>query len=570
MRSMARSILVTETFIRATKAQIGTGDDSAALTLMSTDIERINIGFRALHDIWASTILVAFASWMLYNHLGPIFAAPIGIVIICLLGLSVVMKFIGNSQRLWMSGVQKRVGLTATVISNMKNLKISGLSTPIRDFVQKLRVSELAAGVRFRKISITAALLGFTPLLISPPVAFAFAQRKLDAATMFTSLSWLLLLTDPLSQIFQNIPEILSGLACLGRIQAFLECETRHDFRQVISSSKSELHPVVIKNGKFGWEANNFALQNINTRVPKSSLTIIVGPVGSGKSTMCKTLLGEIPFSEGSVIMSTRFPHVAFCDQPAFLSNGSIRDNIVGFSSFDDERYAEIIHATALSFDLETLPQGDKTNVGSGGIILSGGQKQRLSLARALYLESDLLVLDDVFSGLDADTEEQVFRRVFAPGGLLKRRQATVVLCTHSIKHLPAADNIIALGNGTIVEQGSFDKLMSLEGYVQRLGLKDSSGSDTLSEKTEMKKGEQELKPQLYHTATRKSSLATGIDPARQVGDKTVYKHYFKSMGKSAVLFSLMFTTFWGFFTNFPTICKLNSFFLVMRGIISD
>lgn len=106
MRSMARSILVTEVFIRATKAQSGTGDDSAALTLMSTDIERINVGFRALHDIWASTILVVLASWMLYNHLGPIFAAPIGIVIVCLLGLSILMKFTGDSQRSWMAGMR--------------------------------------------------------------------------------------------------------------------------------------------------------------------------------------------------------------------------------------------------------------------------------------------------------------------------------------------------------------------------------------------------------------------------------------------------------------------------------
>lgn len=437
----------------------------------------------------------------------------------------------------------------------MKNLKISGLSAPIMEFVQKLRVDELAAGVRFRKIAIIAALFAFTPLLMSPPVAFAFAQRKLDAATMFTSLSWLLLLTSPLSEIFQAVPEILSGLACLGRIQAFLECETRHDFRKVIASSESELYPVVIENGKFGWEANNFALQNVNTRVPKSSLTIVVGPVGSGKSTLCKALLGEIPFSEGSVIMSTRFPHVGFCDQAAFLSNGSIRDNIVGFSSFDEERYAEIIQATALSFDLETLPQGDKTNVGSGGIILSGGQKQRLSLARALYLESDLLVLDDIFSGLDTDTEEQVFRQVFAPGGVLKRRQSTVVLCTHSIKHLPAADNIIALLNGTIIEQGSFDELMSHGGYVQHLGLRDFSGSDSSFEKSESNKDERESKPQHLHIATHTSSFAPDADSSRQAGDKTVYKHYFKSMGITSVIFSLLFAALLGFFSNFATIC---------------
>ncbi|RYP06754.1 hypothetical protein DL764_002951 [Monosporascus ibericus] len=573
MRTMARSILVTETFIKATKARIGTGDDNAALTLMSTDIERIDMGFMSLHDIWASIIQAALAGWMLYNQLGAVFVAPMVVVIVCFVGLVILMKFTGDSQRAWMAGVQKRVGLTATVIASMKNLKISGLSAAVGDSVQKLRVEELATGSRFRKISIIAALFGFIPLMLSPPLTFAFAQRTLDAARMFTSLAYLLLLTNPLSQIFQYIPQLLSGLACLGQIQAFLECETRHDFRKVLADMRwnsektgadtvapfeSELdfaHPVVIKNGNFGWEADKFALRNLNTRVSKSSLTIIVGPVGSGKSTLCKALLGEIPFSEGSVALSTRFPHVGYCDQTAFLSNGSVRDNIVGFSPFNNERYTEAIEAAALGLDLDTLPQGDRTNVGSDGITLSGGQKQRVSLARALYLQSDLLVLDDIFSGLDADTEEQFFRRVFRPDGLLRRRRSTVVLCTNSIRHLPAADYIIALGDGTIVEQGSFDKLMTRQGYIQRLGLRDFSDSDASSEKMTSKTSLRESKPQLLHTTmTNTSCLAPHTDESRQAGDKTVYKHYFKSMGLFLAACSLFFAVLWGFFANFSTI----------------
>ncbi|KFY33447.1 hypothetical protein V494_07619 [Pseudogymnoascus sp. VKM F-4513 (FW-928)] len=573
MLTMARSILVTEIFIKATEARIGTGDDSAAITLMSTDIERINMGFRALHDIWASIIQVALAGWMLSNQLGVVFVAPIGIVALCFLALSILMRFIGDTQRQWMAGVQKRVGLTATVIANMKNLKISGLAGAIGDFVQNLRVEELAAGARFRKIGIIAALFGFIPLMISPPLTFAFAQRTLDATRMFTSLSYLLLLTTPLSQIFQTIPQLFSGLACLGRIQAFVECETRNDFRKVLadmrrSSEKSRTDivasvasepgledPIVIRDGTFGWEAEKFALRDVNTRVAKSSLTIVVGPVGSGKSTLCKALLGEIPFSKGSVVLSTRFPHVGFCDQTAFLSNKTIRDNIIGFSPFDNKRYSEIIEATALNFDFDTLPQGDRTNVGSDGITLSGGQKQRISLARALYLHSDLLVLDDIFSGLDADTEEQVFRLVFGQDGLLRRRRSTVVLCTHSIRHLPAADYIIALGDGTVVEQGSFDKLMSRAGYVQSLGLKGSSDSDSSSEKSAWKKPMSETKQQPLHTTTTNtSSLAAEADGSRQVGDKTVYKHYFKSMGLLLATSCFVFGIMYGFFTNFPTI----------------
>ncbi|KAH6658276.1 putative ABC multidrug transporter [Truncatella angustata] len=572
MRAMARSILVTEIYIKATQARIGTGDDSAALTLMSTDIERINMGFRALHNIWASIIQAALAGWLLYNQLGPVFVAPIGLVMVCVVGLTILMKFVGQSQRAWMAGVQKRVGLTATVIANMKNLKISGLSDAIGEFVQKLRIKELAAGARFRKITIIAAIFGFTPYLISPPLTFAFAQSTLTTTKIYTSLSYLLLLTQPLQDVFQSIPQLSSGLTCLGRIQAYLECGTRQDFREVLSdikrnsekplgvkaapfeSKQESVHPIVIRNAKFGWEADKFALCNVNARVSRSSLTMVVGPIGSGKSTLCKALVGEIPYREGSVVLSTRFPHVGLCEQTAFLSNGSIRDNIIGFSQLDNERYDEVIHATALGFDFDTLPQGDRTNIGSDGITLSGGQKQRVALARALYLQTDLLILDDVFSGLDADTEEQVFRQVFGPNGLLRRRRSTVLLCTHSVRHLPAADHIIALDNGQVAEQGTFDELMSNQGYIQRLGLKDSSESDISSETTCSDKIVRERMLPVLQKTTTDTPLAPSTNVSRQVGDKTVYKHYAKSMGLLLAALSLVFGALWGFFTNFPTI----------------
>lgn len=548
----------------ATKARIGTNDDSAALTLMSTDIERIRIGFRQLHDIWASLIQVGLCAWMLYTQLGVVFVAPIGMVILCFLGLVVLMNFIGTAQRRWMSLVQKRVGLTATVIASMKNLKISGLSSSVRTFVQKLRVEELTAGVQYRKIYIGAALLGFIPLLISPALTFAFTQSKLDSSKVFTSLSFLTLMTQPLSQIFQTIPEVISALACIGRIQAFMECETREDFRKVTASfEKSEKDlldlesssgfEAVIENGSFGWEQDKFVLQDINAKVPKSSLTLVVGPIGSGKSTLCKALLGEIPFHQGTATLRTSPTYVGFCDQAAFVMNGTIKENIVGFSPANEDRYTQVIEATALAFDFNTLPQGDETNVGSDGISLSGGQKQRISLARALYLQTHFLILDDVFSGLDADTEEQVFRKVFGPEGLLRRRQTTVVLCTHSIRHLQAADYIIALGDGGISEQGTFDRLMASDGYVHRLGLKASSESETASERSI---NETSASSPVDKIKAAKVVVSPNPDASRQVGDGTVYKQYMKSMGWLLAGSAVFFSCLWGFFLNFSTICK--------------
>ncbi|OQE46818.1 hypothetical protein PENCOP_c001G04282 [Penicillium coprophilum] len=565
MRTMLRSILVTETFITATRARIG-ADDSAALTLMSTDLERIRIGFRQLHDIWASLIQVALCAWMLNGRLGVVFVVPIVVVVLCFLGLVILMNFIGTAQRRWMSLVQKRVGLTAAIIASMKNLKISGLSSSVSTFVQKLRVEELIAGVHYRKIYIGAAVFGFIPLLISPAVTFAFAQNQhqLDSSKIFTSLSFITLMTQPLSQIFQSIPEVISGLACIGRIQAFLECETREDFRKVVASSekgseKSSLSrelsyesEVVIENGSFGWEQDKFILQDINTTVPKSSLTLVVGPIGSGKSTLCKALLGEIPFHQGRVTLGARAV-VGFCDQTAFIMNGTIRENIIGFSPVNEDRYAQVVEATALKFDFNTLPQGDETNVGSDGISLSGGQKQRISLARALYLQAHFLILDDVFSGLDADTEEQVFRQVFGQEGLLRRRQTTVLLCTHSVRHLQAADYIIALGDSSISEQGTFNTLIAGGGYVHRLGLKRPE-SETSSEEPSINKSAEESSSPVKNEKAAKLTVDPNMDASRQVGDGTVYKHYIRSMGWLLAGSAVFFAVLWGFFLNFSTI----------------
>nr|RBQ89434.1 hypothetical protein FVER53263_06049 [Fusarium verticillioides] len=582
MRAMTRSILVTEIFSRATQARIGADDHNAALTLMSTDIERIRLGLRMLHNVWAGVIQAALAAWMLYIRLGLVFLVPIGVLVVCFTLLGVLVNFTGDSQRAWMTGVQKRVGLTATVISGMKNLKLSGLASTVSSFVQKLRVEELAAGAQFRKIFIVAAMLGFTPMLISPPLTLAFTRASLDTSKVFTSLAFLMLLTNPLSQIFTSIPELVSGIACIGRIQAFLECETRHDFRQVLSDRKKNLSftkieagmgsseikttsdstMISIKSGNFGWKEDVFVLQDINARIKKSSLTMVVGPVGSGKSTFCRTLLGEIPLSQGSVVLSMRYPRIGFCDQTAFLWNGSIRDNILGFSLYSEKRYNSVVQATALSVDFAKLAQGDQTNVGSNGITLSGGQKQRVSLARALYLETDLVILDDVFSGLDADTELHVFQRVFGPGGLLRERRTTVVLCTHSVRFLPFSDHVIALGDNTIKEQGSFKELAEQGGYVKSLGIRDSAEddeSDAVSE-TEPSKEQTEAERDAHGSPDGSPTAEVSLDdPNRATGDKAVYKYYFLSMGLLVAFSCFFLAALWGFFTNFPTIFRLHS-----------
>lgn len=310
---------------------------------------------------------------------------------------------------------------------------------------------------------------------------------------------------------------------------------------------------VSISDGNFGWTKETMALVDIDLAIPSRQLTIVVGPIASGKTTLCKTLLGEAPYFNGQVVLQTHSRRIGYCDQNPFLSNATIKQNIVGFASFNQSRYNEVIEATMLTIDLLTLPLGDDTKVGSNGITLSGGQKQRVSMARALYSETGFFVFDDILSGLDADTEEQVFRRVFGPDGVMKRRGATAVLCTHSVRHLPSADHIIALADGKIVEQGKFDQLMANQKYVHSLGVKvqASEHQALVSSGAE----EDTPDPLLRAKTTTDTNVQNDDELAtRRNGDRKVYYHYYKSIGFWPTLIFSILSLVTGFLYNFQNV----------------
>jgi ATP-binding cassette subfamily C (CFTR/MRP) protein 1 len=557
---MSRGALAGAVYKKTTEAKLSTADDSAALTLMSGDIERIRLGFLNFHELWANAVEVGLASWLLQGQLGVAFAAPLLVVLCCIICASFANRFTGQRQKEWMERIQKRVGLTANMVSHMKHLKISGLTVPVENLIQNMRTGELKAASRYRTVYITVCAFGYVPLALSPVMTFAVTARTLDVTTIFTSVSYLLLLTDPLGYLFQNIPPLLAAFACLDRIQAFLDKEPRLDFRHNASDIRIEngggdnlVSAMSISSGYFGWDADKLILKNINIDIPASRLTVVIGPVASGKSTLCKVLLGEVPVSQGQVAMHLASCKVGFCDQTPYLSNTTVRENILGFSTYNQQRYKEVIRATMLEQDLAGLPNGDETRVGSNGITLSGGQRQRVSMARALYLDSSLFIFDDILSGLDADTEEQVFRRVFRSNGLLQRRNATAVLCTHNHRHLPHADHIIVLGaDGHVVEQGTFHNLIANKKYVASLGI--SSIDDVMCTDGDSAVETRELAWSRPSSMDRPVASSYIDAKRRNRGDLSVWLYYLASLGKMSVAVFAICSLGWGFFYNWGTV----------------
>lgn len=199
--------------------------------------------------------------------------------------------------------------------------------------------------------------------------------------------------------------------------------------QDVLPNGSLNDHMVVVEAGSFGYDITKKpTLSQINVKVPLGKLTLVVGPVGSGKSTLLKAFLGEVAIVAGSVKISSS--ELAYCDQTPWLMNGTVRDSIIAFSPVDERWYQQVLDACALREDLVQLPRGDLTTIGSKGIVLSGGQSQRISLARAVYAQKDVIILDDVFSGLDAHTENAVFHNLLGTHGILRQFKATIIVAS--------------------------------------------------------------------------------------------------------------------------------------------
>ncbi|TYJ53514.1 hypothetical protein B9479_005845 [Cryptococcus floricola] len=220
-----------------------------------------------------------------------------------------------------------------------------------------------------------------------------------------------------------------------------------------------------------------FHLDDITLSVPKGSLTAIVGPIGSGKSSLLQGLMGEMRKTSGTVTFSGS---TALCAQTPWIQNATVRENILFGQPYDEERYWDAIRDSCLESDLELLEDGDGTQIGEKGINLSGGQKQRVNIARAIYFDADIIALDDPLSALDAGVGKAIFFNAII--GALGDK--TRVLVTHALHFLPYVDNIIMMEDGKIGQIGTYQELKHGDGPFARL-IQDFGGEDKAEEDLE-------------------------------------------------------------------------------------
>ncbi|XP_022105345.1 ATP-binding cassette sub-family C member 9-like [Acanthaster planci] len=265
----------------------------------------------------------------------------------------------------------------------------------------------------------------------------------------------------------------------------------RFDGYRAMNSTKAtrnrlpESVAIEITNGNFTWDKSSSIpiISNINVDIPAGKLTMVIGSVGSGKSSLVSAIQGEMTTLSGTVQLNEGTSSIAYAAQKAWLINSTLQGNVLFGKELDTKKYKKTIDVCALKPDIEILPGGDQTEIGEKGINMSGGQKQRISIARTVYSDKDIVILDDPLSALDVHVGSQVFHKAIV-GTLLKKKR-TVLLVTHQLQYLHHAHKIIVMKDGKVAHQGTLqdiiDEAPELYSEYQR-AVKTATESETETE----------------------------------------------------------------------------------------
>ena len=311
-------------------------------------------------------------------------------------------------------------------------------------------------------------------------------------------------------------------MVAIKRINKYLNSEEIDE--DAIRYLPDQENAIRVRNGTFTWTRDGTAtLKNIDLEIPHGKLVALVGSVGSGKSSLLSGILGDMEKTSGKVNVDGR---VAFVPQQAWIQNATLRKNVTFTNQFDERKYRKVIKECCMEPDISILADGDQTEIGERGINLSGGQKQRISLARAVYSEAQIYLLDDPLSAVDAHVGKALFDNVISNRGML--RNTTRLLATHRISVLNDVDEIIVLKDGVISERGTMDRLIEQKGDFAEFvaeylteNMYDTDGEENdLEDSQLMKSLAEKVRPILQRTESRRSQTSSSIRSISERSDE--------------------------------------------------
>ncbi|XP_068511362.1 ATP-binding cassette sub-family C member 9 isoform X9 [Anas acuta] len=448
-------------------------------------------------NLWAMPVQIIMGVILLYNLLGV--SALVGAAVIVL--LAPIQYFIATklaeAQKSTLDYSTERLKKTNEILKGIKLLKLYAWEHIFCTSVEETRMKELTSLKTFAlHTSLSIFMNAAIPIaaVLATFVTYAYTNDKpLQPAQAFASLSLFHILVTPLFLLSTVVRFAVKAIVSVQKLNEFLLSDEIGDDSwrggdSSVAYESCKKHTGLVTNGYFSWGSGLATLSNINIRIPTGQMTMIVGQVGCGKSSLLLAILGEMQTLEGKVHWSkvpdremntctegyfsvnetepsfeasrsrNRYS-VAYAAQKPWLLNATVEENIIFGSPFNKQRYKAVTDACSLQPDIDLLPFGDQTEIGERGINLSGGQRQRICVARALYQNTNIVFLDDPFSALDIHLSDHLMQE-----GILKFLQEdkrTLVLVTHKLQYLPHADWIIAMKDGMVLREGTLKDIQN-------------------------------------------------------------------------------------------------------------
>ncbi|OAQ98802.1 hypothetical protein LLEC1_03870 [Akanthomyces lecanii] len=466
-----RAILASAIYHKSLRLDATELTKKAAITLTNTDLKGIDQLVELAYECTAFAIEIGLGIALLAKFVGAatIFAL-IPTIVATVLVLFTAKKML-VTRRKWNEKIATRIETTSNILAQSKDIKMMGLAPAFALDLQEQFEDETRAAMidrNYLTVSLTLSAFGssVTPVLVVAGSLFwSRASEPMTPSRFFTTLAFVQLVAQPLSLFIEYLPYWSTGFAAISRVQEYLAIPEPSDpriFRFEPDASSSEKVPrnrhapgvhfaVEMLYACVTSDFSGPILRGVCAGFPFGSVAMIFGPVGCGKTLLLKMILGEIQLSHGDIKLAS--DSIAYCSQVPWIQNITIRLNIIGQKAFDSRKYARIIYICALDEDFDQMPNKDQTIAGTDGCNLSGGQKSRIALARALYLEADIMVLDDPFSSLDRETASTIRLRLFSESHLMEDGRTTVIMTTSVKAHLVDADVLFRIDENGEVER---------------------------------------------------------------------------------------------------------------------
>ncbi|OZJ06966.1 hypothetical protein BZG36_00075 [Bifiguratus adelaidae] len=522
--------------------------------LLSVDAQKIAELTAYVFYIYSYPIQVLVALWSLWRLLGISAVFGVATIIITYPGPHYMNKLFEKTQNACLSATDKRIKLVNELLGAIRIVKFFAWEREFRKRVEDAREAELKTIHHRLMIYLWSGNVWFiVPIIIMSTTFLAYTKvfgNELTAAIAFTALALFNTLRGALDEIPFIIMSVLQAKVSIKRVSDFLDEE--EVTRSHLSTYKDQPNFIGFKDdASFQWYMSDetqkgleesgsepFALRNLNISFPLGKLSVVCGPTGCGKTTLLASLMGETNRLHGQAVLPRRkhaeeeggaSSGVAYVSQTAWLQNETIKNNILFGLPFDEDRYNKVLYMCALTRDLEILEHGDQTEVGEKGITLSGGQKQRLAIARAVYSQADIIIMDDCLSAVDAHTAKHLFEECLM-GDLMINR--TRILVTHHVGLcLKKASHIVVMKDGDVVGNGVPLDVLKTGVLGDELRGKEEEIADANEESAV--EGNIPVVPKLVGKKSVEGEGKLVQDEVRQEGGVSwdVYKTYFNASG---------------------------------------